>query len=99
MSTSPASTVNPVATIVQRRLITKGRFFHKNSDFFNDNDPDYNLNYDHEFFYQYYYTTNYFGCKLLPHLIVEDLLNNEQLDMNTRNNETPLSPQQKLSLE
>ncbi|PKK56253.1 hypothetical protein RhiirC2_800439 [Rhizophagus irregularis] len=28
MSTSPASTVNPVATTVQRRLITKGRFFH-----------------------------------------------------------------------
>ncbi|CAB4374956.1 unnamed protein product [Rhizophagus irregularis] len=115
MSTSPASTVNPVATTVQRRLITKGRFFHsipnknfflitykivqENSDFFNDNDPDYNLNYDHEFFYQYY-TTNYFvRCKLLPHLIVEDLLNNEQLDMNTRNNETQLSPQQKLSLE
>ncbi|GET52247.1 hypothetical protein GLOIN_2v1788347 [Rhizophagus irregularis DAOM 181602=DAOM 197198] len=72
----------------------------ENSDIFNDNDPDYNLNYDHEFFYQYYYTTNYFvRCKLLPHLIVEDLLNNEQLDMNTRNNETPLSPQQKLSLE
>ncbi|PKB94333.1 hypothetical protein RhiirA5_439032 [Rhizophagus irregularis] len=115
MSTSPP-TVNPVATIVQRRLITKGRFFHstskdknfflitykivqENSDFFNDSDPDYNFNYDHEFFYQYY-TTNYFvRCKLLPHLIVEDLLNNEQFDMNTRNNETSLSPQQKLSLE
>jgi hypothetical protein len=54
--------VNQVATIVQRRLITKGRFFHstpkdknfflitykiiqENSDFFNENDPDYNLNY------------------------------------------------------
>ncbi|RGB30926.1 hypothetical protein C1646_764709 [Rhizophagus diaphanus] len=115
MSTSPA-TVNPVATIVQRRLITKGRFFHStskdknfflitykivqdNPDFFNDNDPDNNLNYDHEFIYQYH-TMNYFvRCKLLSHLIVEDLLNNEQFDMNTRNNETPLSPQQKLSLE
>ncbi|CAB4433620.1 unnamed protein product [Rhizophagus irregularis] len=115
MSTSPA-TVNPVATIMQRLLITRGRFFHftpnnknfflityqivqENSVFFNDNDPDYNFNYDHEFFYQYY-TTNYLvRCKLLPHLIVEDLLNNEQSDMNTRNNETSLSPQQKLSLE
>ncbi|CAB4374957.1 unnamed protein product [Rhizophagus irregularis] len=71
----------------------------ENSDIFNDNDPDYNLNYDHEFFYQHYKTNHFVKCKLLPHLIVEDLLNNEQFDMNTRNNETPLSPQQKLSLE
>ncbi|UZO19338.1 uncharacterized protein OCT59_010635 [Rhizophagus irregularis] len=63
MSTSPAAVINPVATIIQRFLITKGR------------------------------------CKLLTHLIVEDLLNAEQFDINTQNNETPLSPQQKLNLE
>ncbi|GET52246.1 hypothetical protein GLOIN_2v1883574 [Rhizophagus irregularis DAOM 181602=DAOM 197198] len=58
MSTSPAAVINPVATIIQRFLITKGRFFH-----------------------------------------FEDLLNAEQFDINTQNNETPLSPQQKLNLE
>ncbi|RGB30931.1 hypothetical protein C1646_764713 [Rhizophagus diaphanus] len=116
MSTSPAAVINPVATIIQRLLITKGRFFHctlndknfylvtykiiqENSNYYDENDPDYNLNYDHEFFYPYD-TVNYFvRCKLLTHSIVEDLLNDEQLDINTRNNETPLSLQQKLHLE
>ncbi|CAG8604197.1 12013_t:CDS:2 [Rhizophagus irregularis] len=32
-------------------------------------------------------------------LKIEDLLNTEQFDINTRNNETSLSPQQKLNLE
>ncbi|CAB4374958.1 unnamed protein product [Rhizophagus irregularis] len=116
MSTSPATVINPVATIIQRFLITKGRFFHctpndknfylitykviqENSDYFDENDSDYNLNYDHEFFYQHYATKYYVRCKLLTHLIVEDLLNAEQFDINTQNNETPLSPQQKLNLE
>ncbi|CAB4374964.1 unnamed protein product [Rhizophagus irregularis] len=62
MFISPA-TVNPVATIMQRQLIIKGR------------------------------------CKLLPDSIIEDLLNNEKFDINTQNNEIPLSPQQKLCLE
>ncbi|CAB4486586.1 hypothetical protein RhiirA5_427276 [Rhizophagus irregularis] len=115
MFISPA-TVNPVATIMQRQLIIKGRFFHstpkdknfflitykiiqENSNFFNENDPDYNLNYDYEFLYSYYTTNYYVRCKLLPDSIIEDLLNNEKFDMNTQNNEIPLSPQQKLCLE
>jgi hypothetical protein len=114
-SSATSTIINPVATIPQRRLITKGRFFHstpndknfflitykniqENSDFFNENDPDYNLNYDHEFFFPYYTTNYYVRCKLLPHTIIEDLLNNEEFDINTRN-EITLSPQQKLSLE
>ncbi|GES73911.1 hypothetical protein GLOIN_2v1786638 [Rhizophagus clarus] len=116
MFTSPAPVIKPVATITQRLLITKGRFFHstpndknfflitykiiqENSDFFNENDPDYNLNYDHEFIYSYHTTNYYVKCKLLSHSIIEDLLNNEEFDINIRNNEIPLSPQQKLSLE
>jgi hypothetical protein len=115
MLNSPA-TVKSIATIVQRRLITKGRFYHstpndknfflitykiiqENSDDFNENDPDYNLNYDHEFIYSYYTTNYYVRCKLLPHSTIEDLLNHEEFDMNIQNNETLLSPQQKLSLE
>ncbi|PKB94934.1 hypothetical protein RhiirA5_368135, partial [Rhizophagus irregularis] len=74
MSTSTA-TVNPVATIVQRLItkgrffhstpkdknffLITYKIVQENPDFLNDNDPDYNFNYDHEFFYQYY-TTNYF---------------------------------------
>ncbi|CAG8543925.1 uncharacterized protein OCT59_010614 [Rhizophagus irregularis] len=116
MVTPPATVVNPVAIIMQRQLITKGRFFHstltdknfflitykiiqENFDFFNDNDPDNNLNYDHEFIYQYHTINYYVRCKLLPHSIIEDLLNNEEFDINTRNNEATLSPHQKLSLE
>ncbi|CAB4433618.1 unnamed protein product [Rhizophagus irregularis] len=116
MSTSPTTVINPVATIMQRLLITRGRFFHctsndknyylitykviqENSDYFNENDSDYNLSYDHEFFYPYYTINYYVRCKLLRHSIVEDLLNSEQFDINTPNNETPLSLQQKLSLE
>ncbi|GBB83842.1 hypothetical protein RclHR1_01050016 [Rhizophagus clarus] len=115
MLTSSA-TANPVATIMQRRLLIKGRFFHstsndkdfflitykiiqENSDFFNDNDPDYNLYYDHEFTYSYHTTNYYVRCKLLPHSIIEDLLNHEVFDINTQNNGILLSPQQKLSLE
>ncbi|RGB40234.1 hypothetical protein C1646_753608 [Rhizophagus diaphanus] len=71
----------------------------ENFDFSNDNDPDNNLNYDHEFIYQYHTTNYYVRCKLLPHSIIEDLLNNEEFDINTRNNEVNLSPHQKLSLE
>jgi hypothetical protein len=115
MFTSPAA-IKPVATIMQRRLITKGRFYHstpndknfflitykiiqENSDDFNENDPDYNLNYEHEFIYSYYTTSYYVRCKLLPHSIIEDLLNNEEYNINTRNNDITLSPQHKLNLE
>jgi hypothetical protein len=115
MSTSPV-TVNPVATIIQRRLLIKGRFFHSiptDNSFFlitykliqenpgssNDNDPDYHLKYDHEFLYSYDTVNYYIKCKLLSRSTVEDLLNNEEFDINIRNNEIPLSPQQKLSLE
>ncbi|PKY28859.1 hypothetical protein RhiirB3_417441 [Rhizophagus irregularis] len=72
MSTSPATVINPVATIIQRFLITKGRFFHY---YFDENDSDYNLNYDHEFFYQHYATKYYVRCKLLTHLINYYLVN------------------------
>jgi hypothetical protein len=115
MFTSSA-TVKPIATIMQRQLITKGRFYHstpndknfflitykiiqENSNFFNDNDHDYNLNYDHEFIYLHHTTNYYVRCKLLPHSIIEDLLNNEEFEINTRKNEITLSPQQRLSLE
>ncbi|GBB83848.1 hypothetical protein RclHR1_01050022 [Rhizophagus clarus] len=111
MLTSP----DTVAIINQRQLLTKGRFFHstpndknfflitykiiqENSNFFGDNDSDNNLNYDHEFIYPYHTTNYYIRCKLLPHSIIEDLLNQE-LDINIQNNEIPLTPQQKLSLE
>ncbi|GES95031.1 hypothetical protein GLOIN_2v1786660 [Rhizophagus clarus] len=70
-----------------------------NSNLFNDNDPDYNLNYDHEFIYSYHTTNYYVRCKLLPHSMIEDLLNHEEFDINIQNNEIPLTPQQKLSLE
>src|SRR4051812_8657881 len=75
------------------------KIIQENFDFFNDNDSDYNFNYDHEYIYSYYTTNYYVRCKLLHHSIVEDLLNNGLTDLNTRNNEIPLSPQQKLSLE
>ncbi|CAB4374962.1 unnamed protein product [Rhizophagus irregularis] len=72
MSTSPAAVINPVATIIQRFLITKGRFFHSTPNdtrkfrLFDENDSDYNLNYDLEFFYQHYATKYYYvRCKLL----------------------------------
>jgi hypothetical protein len=114
MFTSPTTVINPVATFTQRQLLTKLRFFHsndknfflitckiiqENSDFFNDNDPDYKLSYDHEFIYPYYTTNYYIRCKLLSHSIIENLLNHEEFDINIQNNETPLSPQQKLNLE
>lgn len=116
MSNSSAS-VNPVATIIQRRLLIKGRFFHsiptdekiflitykliqENPGFSNDDhDPDDHLKYDHEFLYSCNTVNYYVRCKLLSYLTVEDLLNNEEFDINSRNNEIPLSPQQKLSLE
>ncbi|CAB4486551.1 hypothetical protein RhiirA5_426860 [Rhizophagus irregularis] len=114
MSTSSA--INPVATVIQRRLLIKGRFFHsiptdkkfflitykliqENSGFSNDDDSDYHLKYDHEFIYSFNTVNYYVSCKLLSHSTVEDLLNNEKFDVNMRNNEIPLSPQQKLSLE
>ncbi|GBC06063.1 hypothetical protein RclHR1_00660017 [Rhizophagus clarus] len=118
MNTAP-NTINPVPvmTIVQRRVVIKGRFFHgtpndnkfflityklvqENSDFSNDNnDPDYHLNYDHEYLYPYNTLYYYIRCKLLSHSTIEDLLNGENFDINSRNNETSLSPQQRLNLE
>ncbi|RIA96697.1 hypothetical protein C1645_815006 [Glomus cerebriforme] len=114
MSTAPA-TINPVATIMQPRLLTRGRFFHctlndgkfflityklirGDSDSSNDVDPDYNLNYDHEYVYLFHTVYYYVRCKFLPHSNVEDLLNKE-LDMNTLRNGPSLTPQQKLDLE
>lgn len=113
------NTINPVPimTIVQRRLVIKGRFFHgtpsdnniflivyklvqENPDFSNDtNDPDYHLNYDHEFLYQYNTLYYYVKCKLLSRSTLEDLLNKEDFDMNARNSEISLSPQQRINLE
>ncbi|PKK71114.1 hypothetical protein RhiirC2_778793 [Rhizophagus irregularis] len=75
------------------------KIIQENSDFFDDNDPDYKLNYDHEFICSYHTANYYVRCKLLTHSIIEDLLNHEEFDINTQNNEIPLSPQQKLSLE
>ena len=113
---STTATNPAVVTIMQRRLLTKGRFYHStpnNNNYFlitfkivqdnpnyysNDNDPDDNLNYDHEFFYQYFTVDYHIRCKFIPHLVVLDLLNCE-FDVNTLNNEPSLSPQQRLNLE
>jgi hypothetical protein len=71
----------------------------ENPDFSNDNDPDYHLNYDHEFLYPYNTLNYYVRCKLLSHSTIKDLLNKEEFDMNARNNVISLSPQQRLILE
>ncbi|RGB40228.1 hypothetical protein C1646_664029 [Rhizophagus diaphanus] len=79
MSASSTTVNKPAAAIMQRRLFTKGRFFHitpndknhflitykiieENFDFFDDNDPDYKLNYDHEFIYSYHTANYYVRC-------------------------------------
>ncbi|GES73879.1 hypothetical protein GLOIN_2v1482134 [Rhizophagus clarus] len=83
--------------IVQCLPLIKGRFYYSTpneitvflvtfkivrDDLSNDNDPDDNLQYDHEFFYQYYTVNYHVRCKFIPHALVLALLNREY-DMNT----------------
>ncbi|CAB4433577.1 unnamed protein product [Rhizophagus irregularis] len=115
MSTSINQTT--VATIVQRRPLIKGRFYHSSTNekifekiflvtfkivrddlSYDHNDPDDNLEYDHEFFYQYLTTNYYVRCKFISHSAVLDLLNYEY-DVNALYNEPPLTPSQKYILE
>lgn len=88
------STPNEKAVFLVTFKIVRDDLSHDNDD----NDPDDNLQYDHEFFYPYYTVNYHVRCKFIPHTGVLALLNREY-DANTQHNEPQLTPLQKLTLE